>query len=221
MNTRSFGFRLVMWYASVLTLVFVGLGVLTLIYLRHYLEANLLDSQARRAQQIADTLLARLDRTGENAIAQEVEELYSPAANERFIRITRDDGRVLYASGKPTDNTFDPSAVPVLRPEGKIEHFRKEPVPGGALLIATLKYRAANDTRGPAYIVEVGASAERTETTLRQVQAAFGIGAPPAAVKAAVASSGVGEPWLVPPRLPLTETETARLVERLTALGVL
>jgi dihydrodipicolinate synthase/N-acetylneuraminate lyase len=60
----------------------------------------------------------------------------------------------------------------------------------------------------------------RLETTLRQVQAAFGIGAPPAAVKAAVALSGVGEPWLVPPRLPLTDAETAQLAERLTALGV-
>lgn len=60
----------------------------------------------------------------------------------------------------------------------------------------------------------------RLETRLRQVQAAFGIGAPPAAVKAAVASSGVGEKWLVPPRLPLTEAETAQLVERLTALDI-
>ena len=60
----------------------------------------------------------------------------------------------------------------------------------------------------------------RLETRLRQVQAAFGIGAPPAAVKAAVASGGVGEPWLVPPRLPLTEAETAQLAERLTALDI-
>jgi 4-hydroxy-tetrahydrodipicolinate synthase len=60
----------------------------------------------------------------------------------------------------------------------------------------------------------------RLETTLRQVQAVFGIGAPPAAVKAAVALSGVGEPWLVPPRLPLTDAETAQLEERLTALGI-
>lgn len=60
----------------------------------------------------------------------------------------------------------------------------------------------------------------RLETRLRQVQAAFAIGAPPAAYKAAVARSGVGEPWLVPPRLPLTEAETDELVERLTALDV-
>lgn len=58
------------------------------------------------------------------------------------------------------------------------------------------------------------------EGRLRKVQAALGIGAPPAAYKAAVASSGVGEPWLVPPRLPLTEAQTAELLERLTALDV-
>ena len=60
----------------------------------------------------------------------------------------------------------------------------------------------------------------RLESRLRAVQAAFGIGAPPAAFKAAVAASGVGEPWLVPPRLPLTEAETARLLDRLAALDV-
>ena len=53
----------------------------------------------------------------------------------------------------------------------------------------------------------------RLEARLRAVQAAFGTGAPPAAYKAALAAAGVGEPWLVPPRLPLTEAETARLLD--------
>ena len=181
MNARSLGFRLVLWYASLLTIVFALLSALTLIYLRHYLEANLLDSQAQRAQQIAGTLLAGLDRTGERALAKEVEELYSPAANERFIRIMRSDGLVLYASGKPVDNTFDPSRVPVLEPAGTIEYMRKESVPGGTLLIATLKYPAVNGRRSsarPGYIVEVGASNERTETTLRRVLLMLGVGLP-------------------------------------------
>jgi dihydrodipicolinate synthase/N-acetylneuraminate lyase len=60
----------------------------------------------------------------------------------------------------------------------------------------------------------------RVEAKLRQVQAACAVGAPVAAYKAAVASSGVGEPWLVPPRQPLTEAETAELIERLTAIDV-
>ena len=60
----------------------------------------------------------------------------------------------------------------------------------------------------------------RHEARLRAVQAALSIGATPAACKAAVAAAGIGEPWLVPPRLPLTEAETAQLLERLTALEV-
>jgi 4-hydroxy-tetrahydrodipicolinate synthase len=59
------------------------------------------------------------------------------------------------------------------------------------------------------------------EAKLRAVNKACGAGAPPAAFKAAVASTGIGEPWLVPPRLPLTEAETATLIDRLTALDAL
>ncbi|MGH3251269.1 MAG: dihydrodipicolinate synthase family protein [Trebonia sp.] len=61
----------------------------------------------------------------------------------------------------------------------------------------------------------------RHQARLRAVQAALSIGATPAAYKAALAAAGIGEPWLVPPRLPLTEAETARLRERLTALEML
>ena len=60
----------------------------------------------------------------------------------------------------------------------------------------------------------------RLEARLRAVQAAFRTGSPPAAYKAALAAAGVGEPWLVPPRLPLTEAETARLLDELAALDV-
>jgi dihydrodipicolinate synthase/N-acetylneuraminate lyase len=59
------------------------------------------------------------------------------------------------------------------------------------------------------------------EAKLRAVNQACGVGALPAALKAAVASTGIGERWLVPPRLPLTDDETAILIDRLTALGTL
>jgi len=68
MNTRSLKFRLVAWYAGVLTLAFVLLGGLTFLSLRHYLEANLLDAQGRRARQIADTLVAHASRSSEEAM---------------------------------------------------------------------------------------------------------------------------------------------------------
>jgi len=42
-----------------------------------------------------------------------------------------------------------------------------------------------------------------------------------AAYKAALAATGVGERWLVPPRLALTDADNDRLIERLAALDVL
>ena len=61
----------------------------------------------------------------------------------------------------------------------------------------------------------------RHEARLRAVTAACGVGSLPAGVKAAVAASGIGEAWLVPPRQALTEDQAATLIDRLTALGVL
>jgi len=183
MNTRSLSFRLVTWYAGLLTVVFLLLGVLTFLFLRHYLEANLLDTQARRAAQIADTLLAAAGRTGEAAMAGEVEDLYSPEANDRFIRITRGDGHVVYASGHPKNNSFDPSTVPPPPLNRRGEFLRKETLPGGSLLLAALPYAVAG---GPPYVVEVGISSARTEATLRQVLIMLAIGLP-IAVSVAVA----------------------------------
>jgi heavy metal sensor kinase len=201
-NTRSLSFRLVVWYAGVLTTVFVVLGALTLIFLRHYLEASVLDNQARRARQIADTLLAAIDRTGEDVVAGQVEDLYSPEANDRFIRISRPDGSVVYVSGNPQDGSFVPAQVPVASGAASLGHLaalvRKQNVPGGSLLIGAVGYPgvvpsgvaptgaavgavglAGNRAgAGPRYIVEVGISTMRTESTLRQVLLLLGLGLP-------------------------------------------
>ena len=187
MNTRSLSFRLVTWYAGVLTLVFVLLGALTLIVLRQYLESNVLDTQERRARQIVDTLVAAVSRTGESGMAREVEELYAPEANERFIRITRGDGHVVYASGNPHDGSFDPATVPApsLAREGPF--LRKESLPKGSMLIAAVSNTGATAFR---YVVEVGVSTARTEETVRQVLLMLAIGLP-VAVCVAVAGGFV------------------------------
>jgi heavy metal sensor kinase len=186
-NTRSLSFRLVTWYAGVLTLVFVLLGALTIILLRQYLESNVLDTQARRARQIVDTLVAAVSRTGETGMAREVEELYAPEANERFIRITRGDGHVVYASGNPHDGSFDPATVPApsLAREGPF--LRKESLPKGSVLIAAVSNTGATALR---YVVEVGVSTARTEETVRQVLLMLAIGLP-VAVSVAVAGGFV------------------------------
>ncbi len=187
MNTRSLSFRLVTWYAGLLTLVFVLLGVLTIIFLRHYLEANLLDTQVRRARQIADTVVAAASRTGEAAVAAEIEDLYSPEANDRFIRVTAADGRVIYASRPPKDGSFDPAEVPAPSLKHSADVLHRQLTPRGALLIAAHDYVA--DT-GARYIVEVGISSARTDETVNQVLLILAVGLP-IAVSVAVAGGFV------------------------------
>jgi signal transduction histidine kinase len=178
-NTRSLSVRLVAWYAGVLTLVFVPLGLLTFVSLRHYLGENLLDTQARRARQIADTLVAHARADTEADLAAQVENLYSPEANDRFIRITRAGGAVVYVSGPPREAHFNPHEVP---PDpGTLT--RTLELPGGSLLVATADAVAGDGVR---YRVEVGTSGAPSEALLRRVLAILAVGLP-LAVAAAVA----------------------------------
>jgi heavy metal sensor kinase len=183
MNTRSLSFRLVAWYAGVLTIVFVLLGGLTFVSLRHYLEANLLDTQGRRARQIADTLVAHASRRGEELMRSQVQNLYSPEINDRFIRITRGDGAVVYASGAPRSEHFNPAEVPPLAPATGGSLARKVRLGGGSLLIAALNASAADGTR---YRVEVGTSGAAAEATLAQVLTLLAVGLPVAVCVAVV-----------------------------------
>lgn len=175
MNMRSLSFRLVAWYAVLLTAVFVLLGTLTFLFLRHYLEANLLDIQARRARQIASSLLDPGPGAREVTVGQQVESLYSPEVNDRFIRITRADGQLVYVSGTPKDHSFDPAAVPMPARGLRGEFSRKERLPRGALLLSAVSF---GDTGHSRYIVEVGVSNLRTEGTLRQLLLMLAIGLP-------------------------------------------
>ncbi len=184
MNTRSLSFRLVTWYAGVLTVVFVLLGALTFFSLRHSLEANVLDNQARRARQIAATLIARASRDSESAIGPQVENLYSPESNDRFIRITRADGTLVYASGAPRAEAFDPSQVPALARGELVAAARKVALREGALLIAAVPAVAADGTR---YRVEVGTSAAPLEGMLGGLLGLLAVGLP---VTVAVAVAG-------------------------------
>ncbi|HYL69976.1 MAG TPA: HAMP domain-containing protein, partial [Candidatus Dormibacteraeota bacterium] len=181
MNTRSLSFRLVIWYAGVLTAVFVLLGALTVLSLQHYLQANLLDAQGRRARQIADTLIAHTERRAEQTLRTEVEILYSPEANDRFIRITRADGTLVYLSAAPKEARFVPAQVP---PAAAGDSARRVELPAGALLVAARTARARD---GTAYVVEVGVSGISAEATLARVLIMLAVGLP---IAVAVAVAG-------------------------------
>jgi heavy metal sensor kinase len=166
MNTRSIRFRLVVWYAGVLTGVFVLLGGLMYAGLKMHLETSLAADQIYRAQRIGDTLLANLGKTGEAHVVSEINSWFAPENNERFIRITRDDGTVLYLSSSPKDLGSDWSSVAAWRGDNRRHSWRIETTQGNRrLLIAAVPCKS---DEGKQFVVEVGAWLEPTEAVLQR-----------------------------------------------------
>ena len=113
MNTRSLRFQLVAWYAGLLTGCFVLIGAGDV--------SGPAEFAGRRAQGKpvaagpADRPIVARGRSrarARRAWANEIEARYAPDLNDRFVRITRSDGSVLYVRGPPKDQTFDPAELP-------------------------------------------------------------------------------------------------------------
>src|SRR5262249_23936434 len=154
----SIRFRLVVWYAGLLVVVVMFLGLLMHAGLKYYLEQSLSRAQLRRAQQIAETLVVNIGSTGEAHVINEINAWFAPETNDRFIRIPRGDASVLYLSSSPKDLSFDADQVPAFRGETKASSWRKEMSAGNrGLLIATVPCRLSD---GRHFLVEVGASLE-------------------------------------------------------------
>ncbi len=173
MNTRSIRFRLVAWYVGLLIAVFILLGILMYGGLKLYLEESLSKAQIRRAQQIADTLLANIEKTGEAYVTNEINAWFAPETNDRFIRITRGDASVLYLSQSPKDLSFDAGRVPPFRGLVRETSWRKvSDANGQKLLIAAVASQTRDNRR---FLVEVGASLEPVQALLNRLLLLLGL----------------------------------------------
>ena len=110
MNTRSLKFRLVVWYAGWLTLLFIVFGVFVYASLNYYLTEALREALARRARQVVELAQRASDW---NVLGPELKSHFAPEANNRLTRVTV-NSRITYVSGPPADASFDPAAVPPI-----------------------------------------------------------------------------------------------------------
>ncbi len=171
MNTKSIGFRLLLFYAMLIVGVLALLAFVTCLSAEHYLEKNLGDTLLKRGQLIADTLVSQVRHRGEVFLVQEVENRFAPEIYGRFIRITAGNGRVLYVSGAPKDQSFDPALVGAPPAGGKSELIRREVLADGTrLLRATVYYTA---TSGEPFTIEVGSSLAATQSFVHQLLIVF------------------------------------------------
>ncbi|MBI3877367.1 MAG: HAMP domain-containing protein [Verrucomicrobia bacterium] len=165
MNTRSVSFQLSAWYAGLLTAGVILFGTILWFGIKHHLESNVRETQLKRAVVIAETLVARIGQMGEADVVHGIRDIYAPELNNRFVRITRPEGGVLYVSGVPSELTFNPASVPKIARPVKVRFSRVERFDDGEeLLIATVP---VPETGGGSWLVEVGASLSPVRAVLR------------------------------------------------------
>ena len=88
MNTRSIRFRLTAWYSGLLVILGLAFGAYCYWRLDHFLSLYLTELFSHRAERIANTLLANIQRNGDAYVGKEIEARHAPEANDRFIRVT-------------------------------------------------------------------------------------------------------------------------------------
>ncbi len=166
MNTRSLKFQLIAWYAGLLTACFGVLGVVAYLALQNSLVGALRESQLRRARQVAQLLSEEVEHGREAQVAAEIETRYAAGLNGRFIRVTRQDGAVLYLSSAPRDQSFDPTALPPASwPGSQIEAARQAPLLGARKMLLTA--HALQTPGGARYLIETGAPMDEVQADLR------------------------------------------------------
>lgn len=175
MNSRSIRFRLIAWYASLFGALVAAFGIYSYQRLDHYLTLSMLQFLEHRAERIAGGLLSNVADTGGTYVGDEIKTIYAPEANDRFIRVTRTDGTVIYMSGEPIDKSFDPKEIRPVDLSPKQTVSREEKLPsGGRLLVVSLPFHA----KERAYVVEVGSAMGSMDRVLRGYLQTLLIGLP-------------------------------------------
>jgi heavy metal sensor kinase len=113
MNKRSLSFSLSVW-STLLVTGFLAVFWLTVYFgLGRYLVATVRQSLRGDAEAIGAELAQSVDEKGEAYITEELTRRYSSRAEDRFIRVLRANGSVLYESSPRKYGDFDPSRVPL------------------------------------------------------------------------------------------------------------
>src|SRR5260370_16772888 len=125
-----------------------------------------------RSQSIGGDLPG-LPTKGLEWLASEIDESYQPELNGYFIRISRIEGGIVYASGLPKDHSFEPSQIPLptrVRRDNTSTNVKMKD--GHRVLIEGIVFTNPDGSR---FLVESGASYRRVDHLLDQLLLLFPI----------------------------------------------
>jgi two-component system OmpR family sensor kinase len=174
--------RVTSWYVGFLAVTLILFGSLLYFGLARYLELSIHTSLQDQANSLAQRLLPDLAQKGTEWFVGEVGESYAPEISGRFIRITRQDGAVLYRSGNTRDPDISAASVPQVSPEQRTPKFRIVKIQSHSIVVYSLPFVA----NGTAYLVETGASHDTIARLLRGLLGALLLLTPATLVAAAI-----------------------------------
>jgi signal transduction histidine kinase len=132
MNWRSITFRLVFFYCGLLLFLGVSFSFFTIISFERYTRETIRTNIATRAGEVWVMVQGLVETPSQ--LAALIEQRFSPETQNRFIRISL-DGRIIYRSAVPTDDSFDPGTIPTSSAE-----FGPENLTYGKLLIYARRF---------------------------------------------------------------------------------
>jgi heavy metal sensor kinase len=174
-NFRALHVRLMLWHTLLVGAITLIFGAYTYVSMNRYLVSSLDETLLRRARQIATDASGRLGDASDETLINQIEMLYAPQANDRFIRLTRGNGSILYTSGTPKDLSFDPAAVSAVK-DSVPTHRSEANVTGHRLYVAAVV--VPRPDAGQKLIVEVGQSDNQIQGELSGLVRTLLIGLP-------------------------------------------
>lgn len=172
MNIRSIYFRLILWYSSLVVLLALVFAAYLYRGLEVRLYAQMEHTLARRVHQIAYDILPQ-NANAPGVFARQIEDVYSPEANNRFIRVLEQGGSVLYCSGKPKDGGFNPLTIP--QSDAHVLQRRIVPTERGSHMLVVA---VPSQVQGRHFLVEMGFSTNDVKATLDGLLAILLFGLP-------------------------------------------
>ena len=174
-NTRSVRFRLAASCAAILASILLVFATAIYIGLKRYLDSNLQRTLIERSQSIGGELPG-FPTKGLEWLASEIDESYQPELNGYFIRISRIEGGIVYASGLPKDHSFEPSQIPLptrVRRDNTSTNVKMKD--GHRVLIEGIVFSNPDGSR---FLVESGASYRRVDQVLDELLSMLAIFVP-------------------------------------------
>src|SRR5437016_4780858 len=97
------------WYAGLLVCSLVLFGAAVYLGLGRYLERTLRASLSEEARAVTEEIRERVTEKRLPTIVNYLNEKFAPQLDNRFIRVSRADGEILYMSQNSPDGLMTPA----------------------------------------------------------------------------------------------------------------